>query len=143
MLRLTMEQFQELQEMKGKKRKYGNHKTTIIFKGEEVEFDSEKEAMRAKHLEFLEKAGEISDLQIQKVFELQPGFKHAGHKIRPITYVADFYYYDETPDCRHCQDPITRWVVEDVKSEATRKDKVYQMKKKMLLYVQHREIKEI
>lgn len=143
MLRLTMEQFQEMQEMKGQRRKYGNHEHKIIFKGQEVTFDSKKEARRAKELELLEKAGEISDLQIQKVFELQPRFKHAGKVYRPITYIADFYYYDETPDCRHCQDPITRWVVEDVKSEATRKDKVYQMKKKMMLYVQHREIKEI
>lgn len=130
--------------MKGlRKNKYGNHKKTIIFKGKEVTFDSAKEANRAKELELLEKAGEISDLQIQKVFELQPRFRHAGHTIRPITYIADFYYYDETPDCRHCTDPITRWVVEDVKSAATKKDKVYQMKKKMMLYVQHREIKEI
>ena len=130
----------DYQRLTGQKRnKYGNRKTEY----DDILFDSKKEAQRYAELRILEKAGEISSLERQKVFELQPGFRHAGKKIRPIQYIADFYYYDETDDCRYCQDPITRWVVEDVKSPATRKNPVYNLKKKMMLYVHHREIKEI
>lgn len=108
--------------------KYGNRKTVI----DGITFDSVKEANRYAELRLLEKAGWISDLEMQKPFELQPAFLHDGKKIQPIKYIADFTYLcDGKP------------VVEDVKSPATRKDKVYQLKKKMMLYVHGIEIKEI
>ena len=44
-----------------------------------------------------------------------------GEKIRGMDYVADFTYMDGNT-----------LVIEDVKSEATRKDKVYQLKKKLM-----------
>lgn len=109
--------------------KYGNRKTE--FDG--ITFDSMKEANRYAELRLLEKAGEISDLELQSPFLLQPGFAHKGKKYQSIKYVADFVYLDKDG---------TR-VVEDVKSPATRKDKVYQIKKKMMLYVHGIEIKEI
>ena len=142
MLRMTIEQFQEMQEMKGKKRKYGNHKTTIIFKGKEVTFDSEKEAQRAKHLELLERAGEISDLQIQKEFELIPTFKLNGKTYQSVKYRADFTYYDCTNDGSICRS-TNRWVVEDVKSPITKKNREYVIKKKMMAYFHRIEVKEI
>jgi len=108
--------------------KYGNRKTVI----DGITFDSVKEASRYVELKLLQRAGEISDLELQSPFVLQPGFVHEGKKIQPIKYIADFTYLcDGKP------------VVEDVKSPATRKDKVYQLKKKMMLYVHGIEIKEI
>ena len=109
--------------------KYGNRKTVI----DGITFDSMKEANHYAELRLLEKAGEISDLELQSPFVLQPGFAHKGQKYQPIKYVADFVYLDKDG----------ARVVEDVKSPATRKDKVYQLKKKMMLYVHGIEIKEI
>ena len=111
-----------------RKVKYGNRKTEL----DGITFDSRKEARRYAELKLLEMAGEISDLELQKPFILQPGFVHEGKKIQPIKYIADFCYNDHGET-----------VVEDVKSPATRKDKVYQLKKKMMLYVNKTEIKEI
>lgn len=109
--------------------KYGNRKTVI----DGITFDSVKEASRYAELKLLQKAGEISDLELQSPFVLQPGFDHKGKKIQPIKYIADFTYLSGDGE----------QVVEDVKSPATRKDKVYQLKKKMMLYVHGIEIKEI
>jgi len=35
--------------------------------------------------------GEITHYELQKPYVLQPPFSHNGSKIKPITYVADFY----------------------------------------------------
>ena len=111
--------------IKRPKNKYGNKKTKIIFKGEEIEVDSIKEANRAKELELMEKAGEIADLKTQTAFTLQPGFRNkSGRWVKPIIYKADFTYF--TADGKE--------VIEDVKSPATRKDSVYRLKKKMMAY---------
>lgn len=100
-------------------RKYRNIKTE--YNG--VVFDSRKECRRSIELEIMQRGGVISHLERQKAFELQPGYvNNKGEKIRPITYVADFYYYDKDRGI---------WVAEDVKSPATRQDKVYRIKKKM------------
>ena len=91
---------------------------------DEIEFDSKKEGLRYKELKLLERAGLITDLKMQTSFELQPSFKKNGKTIRAITYKSDFDY--KTKDGRH--------IVEDVKSKATEKDKVYRLKRKMLQY---------
>lgn len=109
--------------------KYGNKKTEV----DGITFDSRKEANHYAELRILEKAGEISNLELQMPFVLQPAFVHKGKKYQSIKYVADFVYTDVDG----------RKVVEDVKSPATRKDKVYQLKKKMMLYVHGIEIREI
>lgn len=36
-------------------------------------------------------SGEVTRYELQKKFELQPGFIRNGKKVLPITYVADFY----------------------------------------------------
>ena len=100
--------------------KYRN--TKIIIDG--IEFDSKKEGLRYKELRLLERAGLITDLKMQTSFELQPSFKRNGKTIRAITYKADFDYM--TKDGRH--------IIEDVKSPATEKDKVYRLKRKMFQY---------
>ena len=69
--------------------KFKAEKTTI----DDITFDSKLEARYYKHLKLLEKAGEISNLQRQIPFELQPAYTdNAGKKIRPIKYVADFVF---------------------------------------------------
>lgn len=100
--------------------KYRNKK--VIIEG--IQFDSQKEGTRYKQLKLLERAELIKDLKLQTTFELQPSFKKNNKTIRAITYKADFDYL--TKDGRH--------IVEDVKSKATEKDKVYRIKRKMLQY---------
>lgn len=91
-----------------------------------VVYDSKKEMRRAGALDMMARIGAITDLERQKAFELQPGYvNNKGQKIRPITYYADFYYFDKERGV---------WVAEDVKSPATRQDKVYRIKKKMFEY---------
>lgn len=108
--------------------KYGNVKTEVNG----VVYDSKKEAQRAIELEQLEKAGVIKNLERQKKYVLQPKFMLAGHTVREITYVADFVYEQDG-----------KIVVEDVKSEITRKNQVYKLKKKLMMYVHHLEITEV
>lgn len=104
---------------KPKTNKY--HNTKIIYDG--IKFDSKKEANRYKELKLLEKRGIISDLELQSKFLLQPGYVNAKReKIRPIYYVADFYYYDNE---------LKKYVVEDTKGVKT---DVYKLKKKMFEY---------
>lgn len=101
--------------------KYKNIKTE--YNGEV--YDSRKEMRRAVALDWMVKAGVIRDLERQKSFVLQDGYyNNKKEKIRPIFYVADFCYYDNESK---------RWVVEDVKSPATRTD-VYRIKKKLFEY---------
>ena len=77
-------------------------------------FDSQKEARRYGELCLLVKAGEITDLTVHPKFVLQEGFiDRDGKKIRPITYSADFKYWDKLV-----------WVVEDVKGVQTQLFKV-------------------
>lgn len=99
--------------------KYNNKRTTI----DGITFDSKKEAYRWSELKLMEKAGVISDLQRQVPFELQPAFYHNGKKERAIVYKADFTYYQNG-----------EYIIEDVKSQITKNEKVYRLKKKMMAY---------
>ena len=107
--------------------KYRNKKTII----DGIKFDSKKESTRYLELKLLEKAGSIKELELQKSFEIQPDFTLNNHKIRPIRYVADFYYYDNDKK---------QYVVEDTKGYRT---KDYKLKKKMFEYRYGIEIEEI
>lgn len=103
-----------------RRNKYGNIKTVL----DGIKFDSKKEANRYAELKLLEKAGLITDLELQKVFVLQPSYiDKFGKKERPIKYIADFVYTENG-----------KQVIEDVKSEATRKNKDYRIKKKIMGY---------
>lgn len=87
-----------------------------------VIYDSRKEMRRAVALDWMLKAGIIRDLERQKAFVLQEGYyNNKKEKIRPIFYLADFVYYDNERKM---------WIVEDVKSPATRTE-VYKIKKKL------------
>lgn len=102
-----------------------------ITKLDGITFDSQREAERYAELKMLEKAGIISDLQLQKKFELQPSFLHNGRRQKAINYVCDFYYKENG-----------NYVIEDVKSPITKNNAVYKLKKKMMLY-RGLEIKEV
>ena len=100
--------------------KYGNEPLEI----DGHKFPSRKEARRYAQLKILERAGKISNLQLQVPYELQPAFKHpqTNKTIRAIKYVADFVYTDSETGKVH---------IEDTKGFRT---KEYELKKKMMLY---------
>jgi hypothetical protein len=84
--------------------KYRNKKVIVDGK----EFDSKKEGNRYKELRLLERAGEISNLELQPRFLLQDKFKKNGKTYRKIEYVADFKYIENG-----------KTIVEDVKGMQT------------------------
>lgn len=98
-------------------KKYGNKRT--IYNGRT--YDSKKEAKRSYELDLLQRAGYIRNLERQRRFELQQSCKIRGTTIRAITYIADFYYYDNVKKT---------WVAEDTKGFRT---EVYKIKKKLFL----------
>lgn len=123
-MKLTEKQYKELfsKSLDYKINKYRNKSVEI----DGIKFDSKKEMLRYKELKLMQKARLISELELQKKFELQESFKDNQGKIhKSINYIADFFYYDNKNKY---------YVAEDVKSEATRKDKVYCIKKKMFMY---------
>lgn len=87
-----------------------------------IVFDSKREAARYLELRAMERAGLISELELQPEFELQEAFTRAGKRERAITYRADFRYRD---------DESGHWIVEDVKGMRT---EVYRIKRKLLLH---------
>jgi hypothetical protein len=99
--------------------KYWAKKTEV----DGIVFASKKEAKRYAVLKLMEIGKKIGDLQLQKGFLLQEGFedKKSKKKIRPITYVCDFFYYDKEKGW---------YVVEDVKGMKT---EAYRLKRKMFM----------
>lgn len=104
-----------------------------------IQFDSTVEVARyTMNLKPRLLAGEIRDLKVHVVRELQAGFRTAdGEWIRPITYESDFEYLEMASGL---------WIIEDVKgrirymtSKFQRKSKAlttedFDLKRKMLLY---------
>lgn len=104
------------------KSKYGNRRCSM----DGFTFDSVKEMNRYADLKYLQLTGAIKDLELQKPFVLQEAFRdNNGKWQREIRYIADFYYYDNEKQ---------EWIIEDVKSKATKDNAVYKIKKKMMLY---------
>lgn len=102
-----------------------------------ITFDSRKEANRYLELKLLQRAGEISDLQLQVEFELIPNqyateerYGKNGRRLtdkqilleRKCCYVADFVYTDKRTGEK---------VVEDCKGLRL---ETYKIKKKLMLY---------
>lgn len=110
-----------------KRPKYGNEKVEL----EGDTFDSRAEAGRWQQLLMLERAGQIRDLQKQVVFVLAPAVELDGRKKPALRYVADAAYWEGS-----------RYVVEDTKSRATRKNRVYRIKKHLMKTVLGIEIQE-
>ena len=110
-----------------KQNKYKNKK--VIYDG--IKFDSNREMAYYIKLKMLEQKGKIKDLELQKVYELQPSFKIGGKTYQKITYKADFSYISVEDNKLH---------VIDVKGFKT---EVYKLKKKMFAYKYGIEIEEI
>lgn len=119
--------------------KYHNTPTERVTpSGAVLHFDSQKEARRYDALAARLQAGQIRDLRLQVDFTLQEAFTDTeGKRVRAIRYKADFTYWErdaaEESMAASTGWPCDSWrfVVEDVKSKATRTQK-YAMKKKML-----------
>ena len=92
--------------------KYRNIKTVV----DGITFDSKKEAARYSDLKLLETAHHILHLETQPKFPLMVN----GKKV--ADYIVDFKYLSPEKN---------DWIVEDVKSEAT-KTSTYRLKKKIL-----------
>lgn len=111
--------------------KYGNRKAKANIDGKDVTFDSVVERDRYNYLALLQKAGEISSLEIQKRFELIPNQPLKNGKVeRKCCYNADFCYI---------QDGET--VVEDTKGYKRTAD--YIVKRKLMLQLFGVEIREV
>lgn len=96
--------------------KYHNKKVQIDM----YVFDSIAESRRYKELALLERAGQISELELQPKFLLQDGFKKNGKTYRAIYYIADFRYVENG-----------KVIVEDVKGKET---EVFKLKHKLFEY---------
>ena len=91
--------------------KYNNKKVTI----DGHTFASTLEANRYCQLKLLQRAEEISNLQLQVPFILQESFKKNGKTYRPIIYIADFVYTEKG-----------KTIVEDTKGIKTETFKIKQ-----------------
>jgi len=80
-------------------------KATIV---DGYRFASKAEARRYGELKLLLRDGQITALRLQPRFVLQEKFVRDGKKIRAVTYVGDFEYFERG-----------RKVVEDVKGVLT------------------------
>ena len=120
--------------------KYRNKKTIV----DGIVFDSRKEARRYGELSMLQRAGVISDLELQKEFELVPAqyetfprFGKNGQRLKdgnrciekPVKYKADFVYKENGSV-----------IVEDTKGVKT---KDYIIKRKLMLHIHGIKIKEV
>lgn len=107
--------------------KYHNKK--VIYDG--IKFDSKKECKRYRELKLMERAGLVSDINIQVPFVLQESFIRCdGKRVRSIKYVADFTYKDKEGKLH----------IEDAKGVKTQ---VYKLKKKLFEYKFKTMIEEI
>lgn len=105
--------------------KHRNVKTEV----DGIIFASKKESDRYGQLKILMRSGEITNVELQPKYEIIVN----GTKI--CTYIGDFAYYRIKPTKGN--------VVEDVKSEHTRKLPVYRLKKKLMLAVHGIDIEEV
>ena len=102
--------------------KYHNRKVKL----DGYVFDSQAEARRWQELRLMEKADAIHALEVHPTFFFSINNVSLGY------YKADFQYWENG-----------RRIVEDVKSEATRKLPVFRLKKKMMLALHGIEVQEV
>jgi len=101
-------------------------KTTI----DDIVFDSKSEAKRYSELKILERSGVISNLELQKRYELIPKQKLSnGSCERACHYIADFVYQMNGQS-----------ICEDSKSGVKTKD--YIIKRKLMKFIHNIEILE-
>ena len=113
-----------------KKRGKVNHERVTI---NGIVFDSIAEADRYRVLRVMEKTGKISDLVCHPRWEIIPAQKAEGHRgFQPAHYTADFSYVKDG-----------KLVVEDVKSEYTRLEEDYILRRKLMLLVHGIYVEEV
>jgi hypothetical protein len=108
-----------------KKRKKGRtrypHKRVFY---DEKWFDSEAECAQYKDLVLRVAASEIANLVVHPRYMILPAFEYRGEHVRAVYYKPDFEYIEfQKKEGRI----ILQRVVEEVKSEATRKARDYQI----------------
>ncbi len=110
--------------------KYRNKKTLI----DDIAFDSKKEAMRYCELKLLVKSGDVTDLELQKTYELIPKQKlSSGKAERACKYVADFCFIMDG-----------KVVVEDVKGmKRGQAYDLFTIKRKLMKFIHGIEVIEI
>ena len=108
--------------------KYHSRKITVNG----IVFDSHREARRYQELQLLLRAGEISQLEMQKKYTLIPAQKKpSGGTERAVTYTADFVYIDNRTG---------KETVEDAKGMKTQQ---YIIRRKLMLYIHGIEVIEV
>lgn len=114
--------------------KYGNKKTTVAG---EV-FDSKWEAEHWVELRLRQSAGEIRELKRQQRIPV------VINGIKVCTFIADFTYDERVPLATLWgTDAAWKAVVADCKSDITRKEPYYRLKKKLLKVVNGIDIIEV
>lgn len=107
--------------------KFGNRRVVV----DNVTFDSISESRRYLSLKTLLAAGVIRDLEMHPKFTLTDGFRdHNGTKYAPVTYSADFRYFDLSRK---------KIVVEDVKGVKTQ---LFMIKWKLLL-LKYKDVQDV
>lgn len=109
---------------KPKRSKFGNVKTVV----DGITFDSKSEAKRWGMLHAFQSVGMVSAIRRQVRFPL------IVNDILIATYVADFIYRDADTGAE---------IVEDVKSDFTRKDPLYRVKKNLMIACHGISIREV
>ncbi len=111
-----------------KKRKYKN--TKVEKDGHK--FDSKKEAARYLELALLERAGVISDLELQPVYKISTGKAtdpFTGRKMAARKYTADFRYRENG-----------KTIVEEIKSPGTAGETAYRLRRQLFVEQYGREV---
>ena len=108
----------------GGRAKYGNRK--VVLDG--IRFDSQAEASRYGELKLLERAGEIELLAVHPVYRFS---------------VSGIFIGRYTPDFQYQVKGEFDWIVEDVKSEETRKHRAYRRNLKLMWACHHIKVKEV
>lgn len=111
-------------------RRYGEAKSgkvphqRIVANG--IEFDSKAEHDRYLELLLLERAGLISELECHPSYTILPKQEtpKGCSNFRPVVYTPDFRYKDKDGRER----------VEEIKSEYTREEKDYVIRRKLIYY---------
>ncbi len=117
---------------KTKQNKYKNKKESRIVNKTITWFDSKKEAKRFDELYLLLKAKKIEELTLQPKYLLMDSQRHGNITYPKVTWSGDFKYKQNG-----------KTIVEDVKSEATAKDKTYRVKIKWFLSLYGKDIEFI
>jgi len=97
------------------RRKYRNQPTTV----DGIRFASKAEARRYAELRLLEKAGQITGLELQPRYQLTCRARTGRGQHKVGEYIADFIYFEGN-----------KVVVEDVKSPPTAKNALFRWKLK-------------